>query len=202
VKTAARILAVMVASLATTAAAETYRWTDAGGTTHFTDNESRAIVQGASAIAPQARVSRGEPAQAQLATRLLGDAPEVRIPFVREGNLIRLRVKLNNRIEVPFYLDTGSSGVVIPRSFAKRLSLEVGPSSPTVVLHTSGGPIQVPAVQLESVQLGGAEIENLEASVSPNLEIGLLGGAFFNNFTYSIDPVSQVVVLRRVSFPQ
>jgi hypothetical protein len=47
----------------------------------------------------------------------------------------------------------------------------------------------------------GAEIENLEASVSPNIEVGLLGGSFFSHFSYSIDPVSQVMVLRRVSSP-
>src|SRR5688572_10621513 len=66
---------------------------------------------------------------------------EVRIPFEREGHLIRLSVRLNHRIAVPFYFDSGSSGIVLPASYAERLSLEIGPSAPSVTLKTTAGRI-------------------------------------------------------------
>jgi clan AA aspartic protease (TIGR02281 family) len=202
---AARIaMGLLVLGWAGTAGAQssTYRWTDESGTIHFTDDESRladAQIGDHAFVASQAPLAAQAVTTAPSRTGAHADlgAP-IRIPFERDGQLIRLRVRLNHRIELPFYLDTGSSGIVLPRGAAERLSLPTGPTTPRVLLHTTAGAIQVPAVSLESVQIGGAELEDLEASVSPNLEVGLLGGSFFNQFSYSIDPVGQVIELRRI----
>jgi len=51
-------------------------------------------------------------------------------------------------------------------------------------------------VTLSSVELGGARVENVPASVSKTMSIGLLGLSFFNHFRYRIDPVEGVVTLR------
>ena len=42
-------------------------------------------------------------------------------------------------------------------------------------------------VLLDSVQLGAARVENLQATINPSMQIGLLGGDFFNNFVYRVD---------------
>jgi clan AA aspartic protease (TIGR02281 family) len=210
VKRAVGLIMMGILALGCASAAQaqetTYRWTDAAGTIHFTDDESQLRASGAgdrAYVASQAPLEgRTKVAPATSAATHAGfDAP-VRIPFERDGQLIRLRVRLNHRIELPFYLDTGSSGIVLPRAAAERLSLPLGADAPRVLLHTTAGAIQVPTVSLDSVQIGGAELENLEASVSPNLEIGLLGGSFFNQFAVSIDPVAQVIELRRISSPR
>jgi hypothetical protein len=48
---------------------------------------------------------------------------------------------------------------------------------------------------LRYVELGGAVVENVPASISPAMEIGLLGLSFFNHFHYSIDTAAGVLTL-------
>ena len=48
---------------------------------------------------------------------------------------------------------------------------------------------------LRSVQVAGARVEGLEASVNDTMEIGLLGGSFFNNFVYRVDAAESVITL-------
>ena len=48
---------------------------------------------------------------------------------------------------------------------------------------------------LRSVDLGGAIVENVPASISPSMEIGLLGLSFFNHFTYNVDAAAGVLTL-------
>jgi hypothetical protein len=50
---------------------------------------------------------------------------------------------------------------------------------------------------LRSVALGGAQVENVPASASPHMEVGLLGLSFFNHFTYNVDAAAGIVTLRR-----
>jgi hypothetical protein len=50
---------------------------------------------------------------------------------------------------------------------------------------------------LRSVSLGGARVENVPASVSPHMSMGLLGLSFFNHFHYQVDAAQGVVTLRR-----
>jgi hypothetical protein len=57
--------------------------------------------------------------------------------------------------------------------------------------------VEHPVVMLRSVSLGEASVENVPASVSPNMEVGLLGLSFFNHFTYNIDAAAGVVTLTR-----
>jgi hypothetical protein len=38
-------------------------------------------------------------------------------------------------------------------------------------------------------------VENLSATVNPAMEIGLLGGDFFNNYIYSVDAAKSVMTL-------
>ena len=48
---------------------------------------------------------------------------------------------------------------------------------------------------LDSVSLGGARVENVPASVSKTMSIGLLGLSYFNHFRYRVDPVAGIVTL-------
>jgi hypothetical protein len=64
-------------------------------------------------------------------------------------------------------------------------------------MQTANGQIELPLVRLASVELAGARVEGLMATLNPTLNIGLLGGAFFNQFSYSVDPAANVITLER-----
>ena len=80
---------------------------------------------------------------------------------------------------------------------ASRLGISVGPDTQRITMQTANGPIDLPLVRLGSVELAGARVEGLMATLNPTMSIGLLGGAFFNQFTYGVDPAANVITLER-----
>jgi clan AA aspartic protease (TIGR02281 family) len=110
---------------------------------------------------------------------------------------MRVMARLNNAVMVPFLIDTGASDVSIPQWVADRLGLQIGPDTRTMNYRTANGVVESPVVMLRSVALGEARVENVPASVSPELPFGLLGLSFFNHFTYNIDAAEGIVTLTR-----
>lgn len=106
-------------------------------------------------------------------------------------------VRLNDRVTVPFLVDTGASDVSIPAAVAARAGIVVGPRTPRALYTTANGVVSSPVVTLDSVQLGAARVEGVRASISDAMPIGLLGGSFFNNFTFQVDPAASVITLMR-----
>ena len=187
---AALVAALM---LGTTVRAETYRWVGSDGTHHFTQDASRVPA----AQRAQARVepSRSIGSYTGPSGASAGLGPNV-VRYESEGHLIKVKVRLNGRITVPFYVDTGSTELVLPESVARRLGRPTrGEPVRSALLETPAGRIRVPALRLETVQLGEAEASDLFATVAPGLEVGLLGGAFLNHFRYAIDPVEKTLTL-------
>ncbi len=62
-------------------------------------------------------------------------------------------------------------------------------------LRWANGLVEHAVVMLRSVNLGGAEVTNVPASISPHMNVGLLGLSFFNHFTYNVDAAQGVVTL-------
>ena len=108
---------------------------------------------------------------------------------------MRVEAVVNDQLRVPFLIDTGASGVAIPSRYAGRLGIRARGDMPYVETHTANGVVSLPLVPLQSVQLGGARVENLSATLNPSLEFGLLGGNFLNNFVYSVDTARNVITL-------
>lgn len=194
---------VVVALSRTPAQADIYRWTDAEGRVHFTERLDRVPPEQRAAAQLSAR-PQGDPAAVQTyaspsprsASGAGGRlAREIRVPFERDGTLMRVAVRLDDRLTAPFYVDTGASGIAIPPRYAERLGLRVGRDTPYVVVTTANGSVSHPMVRLSSVELGGARVEGLDATVNPSMEIGLLGGSFFNNFVYRVDAAEGVIAL-------
>ena len=191
------------------AAAEIYRWTDESGRVHFTQDLSkvparhRAAARNGSAQVGPSRVQRFEhsppPAAASSggqAALAAGNAPVYRIRVARAGTSMVVNVRLNNSVTAPFILDTGASDVVIPRSVAEQLGLDLGPGVRTKRYATANGIVEQATVMLRSVQLGDAKVNSVPASVSDSMSIGLLGLSFFNHFTYNVNAAEGIVTLR------
>jgi clan AA aspartic protease (TIGR02281 family) len=213
---AALVLAACLAGPA--GAGEIYRWTDAQGVEHFAHELGRvppehrdAALEGTRQGAPSRLQTYGSeepgpaapgfgalyaPVPRARATAARTHGGEIRIPFAKHGTLMMVQVRLNDRLDAPFLIDTGASGISIPRSVASDLGIRIGPDTPRMQVQTASGIVEEPMVDLASVQVGGARVEHLEALVNSSMEIGLLGGTFFNNFVYEVDAAQGVITLR------
>ena len=186
------------------AGAEIYQWTDAEGRVHFTQQLDRVPPEQRDAAKRGARPQSQPGALQTYATpapdarpggRAARLARELRIPFQREGSLMRVEARLNDSLTATFLVDTGASGIALPPEYARRLGIQVGRNTPHVPVSTANGRVSLPLVMLDSVDLGGARVEDLEATLNPTMDIGLLGGSFFNNFVYRVDAAENVITL-------
>lgn len=189
--------------------AEVYRWTDAGGRLHFTTEihevpaEQRAAAEKDAAAKPiasgwirEAAANPSLPSRRATSKRADGSTPVYTIEVERAGTSMIVPVRLNDQVTAPFLIDTGATDVLLPRAVADQLGLRIGPETRRVRYTTANGVVENPVVSLDSVELGGARVEGVPASVSPSLSVGLLGLSFFNHFTYEIDAAQGRVRLR------
>jgi clan AA aspartic protease (TIGR02281 family) len=198
---------VLLLVLPSWSTAEIYRWTDAEGRVHFTQDLSQvpaahrsAAEQGAAAPrTDRLQIYSTSPAADRTTVRARSRGPRsgemLRIPFERRGDVMVVDVTLNDRVSAPFLVDTGASDVSIPAALADRLGIQIGPETPYRRYTTANGVIAKPVITLDSVQAGEARLEQVRASVSSTMDVGLLGGAFFNNFTFQIDPAANLIAV-------
>ena len=194
--------ALLCALLASSAAAEVYRWTDEEGREHWTGDLSQVppgkrgeAAAGASAPSPN-RLQTFEGPPASLAGPRRGTRTSVlRIPYEQHGNAILVYARLNDRVSAPFYVDTGAADVVVPAEVAERAGISIGPDTPRETYATANGLVRQAVVSFDAIEVGEARVENVRGSVSQSLPVGLLGTSFFNHFTLQIDPAARMLTL-------
>jgi clan AA aspartic protease (TIGR02281 family) len=197
-------MAAVVVAIAGAARGEIYSWTDAQGRIHFTQRidqvpaehragaRERAAASAADRIQTYSSASSGAPAAPAPAR---ASRREIEIPFTRVGSLMRVDATVNDAVRIPFLIDTGASGVSIPNAYAAKLGVRMRADTPQVQVATANGVVTRPLISLQSIELAGARVENLSATIDPGMELGLLGGAFFNNFVYRVDAARGVIAL-------
>lgn len=89
-----------------------------------------------------------------------------------------------NGFPVTFILDTGATGVAIPAKVAQRLGLQRGRAFST---QTANGMSVSYAVRLDQVSVGGIELEDVGASITPGLTTDevLLGMTFLKHIEFT-----------------
>jgi len=191
-------------------AAEIYKWKDDSGRLHFSQDLNQVppqyrsqargdvfqegtgnVIQRYQSVPTAARPRRAS----QSASRTKDSGQVYKIRVQKTGSSMRVNVRLNDRVTAPFYIDTGASDVSLPEWVAKELGLDLDQAR-TGFYSTANGTVRSALVTLESVELGGARVENVPAHVSKTMSVGLLGLSFFNHFRYRVDPVSGIVTLR------
>jgi clan AA aspartic protease (TIGR02281 family) len=194
---------------ADSARAEIYKWEDGAGNLHFSQDLSGVPSEYREQAAAEARKPKNRdplqrystparvPPTSHGSMRTGRPGERMQIPFQRHGTLMKVDARVNDRVMAPFYIDSGASGISIPYAVAQQLGIAIGPDTPRVQARTANGLVSEPLVTLQSVQLGPARVTEVQAVVSGSMNIGLLGGSFFNNFVYQVDSAAGVITLVR-----
>jgi predicted aspartyl protease len=141
--------------------------------------------------------SNRQPRQAMPKVRFTSGNSALKIPLEMDGNIIFLRVSVNNSKPLKFLLDTGASVSFINESRATELGLK---ATGQVSGNATGGAIQAALIKGVSLSVPGAQVSNqLMASMSfggaPVEFDGVIGYDFINQFVVELDYRSGVMNL-------
>lgn len=126
------------------------------------EGKRRVLVRG------QTYSSSGASSTAQSVTLSAGAGGH----FMAEGQI--------NGGAIRFLVDTGASAVSIPASEANRLRIDFR-NGRRGTIQTAGGPTPMYVVRLDSIRVGGIELQNVDAIViEQGLNVALLGNTFLN----------------------
>jgi clan AA aspartic protease (TIGR02281 family) len=205
----ALLLMVALVALAYPAGAEMYRWVDEKGTVHFTDDLSRIPEK----YRPDAETRKGPKettspgVRGKSITSPLSQPPSktsepqgFEVPLARKNQIMFVEVLLDGRVKRNFIVDSGASFILIDRGTARELGITIDEYTPFIPVSTVSEVILTPLVTLKSVQVGGAEVENVEALIytMPAGKEGLLGNSFLGKFRVVLDSVNAKMTLYSV----
>ena len=127
-----------------------------------------------------------------------------RIPFITGHFLILVPVILNRTKAFRFIVDTGAQRIIISHDVADTLGLDIAhPLRFEAIVTAERQTAPAPVVRLESVQMGGLRLRDLEASVfdlpSTLRADGLLGLNFLCRFRVTFEFDRSILILRRVA---
>ncbi len=188
-------LVVLVAALAVSSAAggQTYRWTDEGGRTHYS--------QGLDSV-PERYRAGARPLNLPAAPPEAGAAPSASPAGVAQirftpGQPIWVSARINDAGSVQLMLDTGASVSIISPRVLDQLGVPVGSGLQGSIRGVTGS---APAlfVMLEKIEVAGASAGPMRV-VAHDPELGqgdgLLGRDFLDRFTVNIDNKAGIVTL-------
>jgi len=192
------------------ASAEIYKWVDGSGQTHYTGDLSQVPPDQRPSAKQGAEDQKTKPSKIQTFNKLDKSSSKKstssssssassgihKIRVQKASNAMFVRVSLNDSVSTVLHVDTGASYVVITAATARELEVTIDENTPRITLSTANGFIRQPLVMLESVQVGSARVDNVQAVVSDTMGNGLLGLSFFNSFNYSIDSENGLITLK------
>jgi len=187
---------------------EMYRWVDEKGTLHFADDLSKVPEKYRSDAEmrkapkemrePPAPETQERPKASPGITSLPGtaDTQGYEVNLFRRHELWLTEVILNGRSKQYFIVDTGASFTLISRQIANELSIPINETTPFIRVASASDVMLTPLVTLRSVQVGKAEVENVDTLVynMPSYS-GLLGNSFLNKFKVVIDSLNGKMTL-------
>jgi len=109
---------------------------------------------------------------------------------------------INSKVQVSMLIDTGASFTVISRKVANEAGIVMRDDMPKIkVVLADGTEKEATRVTLKSLNVGGAKIDNVEATIIDNpvakdIE-GLLGMSFLKYFHVKIDSNEKCLVLEK-----
>lgn len=162
---------------------------------HEHDGEDRENVQ--------QRIARLRRESDSSVPLLADDAVEVR--FRPWGGTIPVKGLLDERVPAAFLVDTGASYTTITSALARELGIADLDQRPRVRFRAASGDIDAPLVQIKSLRIRDAYVEDITVAIcdtcGDGLIDGLLGLNFLQRFNVEIDGPSGKLVLRKSESP-
>ncbi len=128
---------------------------------------------------------------------------QIEVPHEGAQDHMLVKVRLNDRIDGLFLLDTGATYVTLSSELAGTLGLGLSEKNNVAVTLANGSSIAAQPVILDSMQTGDARVNGVIAMIlpqSPHEGVdGLLGMSFLREFTIQLDPVNKKLVLQKFS---
>ena len=127
------------------------------------------------------------------------------VEFSRDALGITVRAILDKKVEATLVLDTGASLVMLTRSVAQKLGLNLERVRPDMQLQMADGrKVKGKRIILGSVKVQNVEATNVEAAVlleeAGNIGFGdgLLGMSFLRQFNFKIDQKEKKLILEKL----
>ncbi len=187
---------------------EMYRWVDEKGTLHFADDLSKVPEK----YRPDAEMRKAPKEMKEVSVPEAREKPKTAPGIISstgtvetqgyEVNLFRrhelwlTEVVLNGKAKQYFIVDTGASFTLISRQIANELGIPINETTPFIRVASVSDVMLTPLVTLRSIQVGKAEVENVDTLVynMPSYQ-GLLGNSFLNKFKVVIDSLNGKMTL-------
>ncbi len=191
--------------------AEIYRWKDSNGRLHFSDSlhqvpeqfrpksaqqEQTAEINVISTPARSTATLPTKPAEAQSSQQ-----KTLKIPYVdREGSASRVivNIRFNNQVTVPILVDTGSPGLIIDTTLARRLGLINDETNNLMVLIGGIGGTQVAARTIvEELSVGPIKETVIPAHIiedNSKAYHGLIGMDILSGYSLTIDTTNKCLI--------
>ncbi len=127
------------------------------------------------------------------------DFTETALPAISAGGSTIVSVLVNDKVLGTFILDTGATTVIISKSFAEQLKIDLNDEYSSHIIMADGSKSPAKPVILESMKIGDAHVQNLSAFILPGQVAksidGLLGMSFLENFIMHLDGSTGKLVL-------
>jgi clan AA aspartic protease (TIGR02281 family) len=142
--------------------------------------------------------------------RNIGKAPEdwetkvIKVIPDGRGHLL-VDAVINGEVHASLTLDTGSPVLCLSANIARSLGLDLDNMKNVEEIMLLNGKHKVARVNLKSVNLGGAEQENIPAAifleddkeVADSFNDGLLGLSFLSGFNFTLDGNNSELILKK-----
>lgn len=184
-----------------------FSWTDENGKTHFTDDVSKiprqyrgkndGLKKHKGLVDPSGH-DRSDADAAPL-PGFSKKIPTYEVPLIPiPGGNYLVKTLLNGKIEANLVVDTGASIVTLSAELGEALGWKQKYNTPEIPFSTAGGMVWMPLMVLNSVDVQGARVVEVEASINDDMgEIdGLLGMSFLGDFKLEVDRVRSVMRLK------
>ncbi len=127
-----------------------------------------------------------------------------KVEIAIEAQGLTLDAELNNLVNVSLMLDTGASLIVLKKSVADRLGIDLGSIKQEVNLSVADGrQVKAKYVVLNSVRVKDITAKNVEAAVmldnveGAKFQDGLLGMSFLKRFNFKVDHKNNKLIIEK-----